>query len=320
MKPRGNSAGLTLIELLVVIALVGIVAAIALPVLLNTVTKAQTKADTTSAAELAAFTNWSAGYSIADVGGHRIAYEDTNGNGTYDADGTEEIVAQIRIGGAPATTTGPPAATASWAVSDSVVRDAIRASLGLPGDHALTGADAQNLTELALDDVSADVSLNGLQWATNLTRIYATSGAGVRPASPAQVTLGDAVRAPNLAAIEIYYLRVADLSGLVHSTQLTELALYGTQSSNISSISNLSNLAQLTLVNLPVTDLSPLSGMDSLVWLNLVGSSASDASPLSGLTRLGTLMTGGSNLSTSSLNALQAQLPGLHIDRAYIEY
>ena len=59
-----NEEGLTLIELLVVIALVGIVAAISLPILLNTVENAQNKADDTSAAEVENFTSdWTtAGY------------------------------------------------------------------------------------------------------------------------------------------------------------------------------------------------------------------------------------------------------------------
>ena len=65
-----NEEGLTLIELLIVIALVGIVSAIALPILFNTVSDSKTKADNVSADERANFqTQWSAaGYDVVANG------------------------------------------------------------------------------------------------------------------------------------------------------------------------------------------------------------------------------------------------------------
>lgn len=65
-----NEDGLTLIELLVVIALVGIVAAISLPILLNTVQTSQTKADAASATDVTNFKHdeLTAGYLLLQGG------------------------------------------------------------------------------------------------------------------------------------------------------------------------------------------------------------------------------------------------------------
>lgn len=101
-----NEEGLTLIELLVVIALVGIVAAISLPILLNTVTKAQTKADTNTTANVDNFkADWTtAGFELVQgvVGGGTSAKglvagaTDPKVIYAVDVDGDNSIQAQIK--------------------------------------------------------------------------------------------------------------------------------------------------------------------------------------------------------------------------------
>ena len=86
MAKFSREEGLTLVELLVVIALVGVVASIALPILINTVANAQASADAQSTANRAAFSSdWStAGYSVV-----------ANGNGFAATDASGATVATI---------------------------------------------------------------------------------------------------------------------------------------------------------------------------------------------------------------------------------
>lgn len=96
-----NDEGLTLIELLVVIALVGVVATISLPILINTVQTAQSNADATSVSQRASFaSDWTtAGYAVADglvansEDAFTVAYMDADGDNVQDAG--EETVAKI---------------------------------------------------------------------------------------------------------------------------------------------------------------------------------------------------------------------------------
>lgn len=73
---RSSDEGLTLVELLVVIALVGVVAAIALPILINAVERAQVQVDAASEVELQKFVeDWgSAGAKFGKVGDEVSAY------------------------------------------------------------------------------------------------------------------------------------------------------------------------------------------------------------------------------------------------------
>lgn len=73
--------GLTLVELLVVIALVGVVAAIALPILTNVLSGAQTDADANSGTNVAQFeSDWTAaGYTLKTDSGVIYATDGANG-------------------------------------------------------------------------------------------------------------------------------------------------------------------------------------------------------------------------------------------------
>ncbi len=115
-KPvRRGERGLTLIELLIVIALIGIVAGIGLPILLNVLTGAKTSATTDSNNGITKFVNdWAqAGYSVNYVGsadplgeqygGDMIAYTDVNGNKTPDVG--EPVIAEIKGGSVSFNTT-----------------------------------------------------------------------------------------------------------------------------------------------------------------------------------------------------------------------
>lgn len=100
--------GLTLVELLVVIALVGVVASIALPILINSVSKAQTSADSATKLEVEKFArDWtSAGYEIdvtqgsgnkgSGAEGKLIAYE-VDGPGTTVGDPATDKVAEVSL-------------------------------------------------------------------------------------------------------------------------------------------------------------------------------------------------------------------------------
>lgn len=80
--------GLTLVELLVVIALVGVVAAIALPIVSNVLGGAQADADANSATNIAQFnSDWAAaGYDLSTVNGTIYATDPDTG----------ETIAQIK--------------------------------------------------------------------------------------------------------------------------------------------------------------------------------------------------------------------------------
>ncbi len=106
-----NEKGLTLIELLIVIALVAIVAAIALPILLNVLSGAKTSAAADSTNGVAKFIqDWSsAGYNVNYVdptdptfgskfGGDMVAYTDADGNGVLSSG--DSVIAQISGGNA----------------------------------------------------------------------------------------------------------------------------------------------------------------------------------------------------------------------------
>lgn len=103
---NGQEEGVTLIELLIVIALVGLVAAIAVSIIIPVNAGAQAAADKDTQTNLAQFVNqWSqSGYTVSYIGstdstmGTRyenteIAYTDLNGNGMPDPG--EPIIAYI---------------------------------------------------------------------------------------------------------------------------------------------------------------------------------------------------------------------------------
>lgn len=89
-KNRKAEEGLTLVELLVVIALVGVVAAIALPIVSNVLAGAQADADTNSTENINKFnTDWAAaGYNLSTVNGIIYATDKTDGS----------TIAQIKAG------------------------------------------------------------------------------------------------------------------------------------------------------------------------------------------------------------------------------
>ena len=86
MKELSNDGGLTLVELLIVIALVGIVAAIAVPVLVGALDQASMKAEGTSALERARFVeSWTSS-------GYRV---ESNGQGWDAFNSQDELIASI---------------------------------------------------------------------------------------------------------------------------------------------------------------------------------------------------------------------------------
>lgn len=104
--------GLTLVELLVVIALVGVVASISLPILINTVQNAQTTANSQSADEIEKFANdwYTAGFELqVTAGSGSVSYleaVDTKSNVvakiTID---TDRVTYTEGLNGAPGTAT-----------------------------------------------------------------------------------------------------------------------------------------------------------------------------------------------------------------------
>ena len=165
--------------------------------------------------------------------------------------------------GATAARSPTPATSASLAVEvpDATLSAYIRAELGLAAEAPITQGDMANLTRLdaaehagAVDGVIAN--LTGLEFATNLARLYL----------------------PNNA--------IADISALSGLTSLGDLRLNGNEITDISALAGLTRLSTLWLQDNEITELSALSGMQQLTWLRLSGNAITDVSPLADIITL----------------------------------
>jgi Leucine-rich repeat (LRR) protein len=74
---------------------------------------------------------------------------------------------------------------------------------------------------------------------------------------------------PALAALDLSFTQVTDLSPLPHLPALARLSLGGTQVTDLSPLAHLSALADLSLAHTQVTDLSPLAALTGIERLDI---------------------------------------------------
>ena len=138
-QPGKSSRGFSLVELIIVIAIIIVVAALALPILLNTVANIRLRAAAgelsglmQEARILAAKKNTVYDIKFTTVAGIQTAYVDTNLNGAYDAG--EPIT---EFDGAVTPASGPPAGSAGQPTAYTLSGDS---STGTPFDNRNTVA------------------------------------------------------------------------------------------------------------------------------------------------------------------------------------
>ena len=161
--------------------------------------------------------------------------------------------------------------------ADANLKAAVESALGISNP---TPTDMLLLTSLSAGSCDV-IDLTGIEYATNLTRLY------------------------------LSYNEISDITALSGLTNLTELYLYYNQISDISALSGLINLTQLWLLQNQISDISALSGLINLSWLILGNNQISDISALSEMTNLSWLVMGGNPLN---LDAYCTYLPLIRVN------
>jgi internalin A len=192
-------------------------------------------------------------------------------------------------------------ATFSDANLEAVVRDA----LGIDQITDITCEQAQGLTELRLFLGEGITNLNGLDFFTNLRRIF-LSGNTISDLTPL-------ASLPQLTFLELYDNSISNLSPLAGLTQLTTLILGLNSISDLTPLAELTQLTELRLDENLISDITPLAGLTQLTFLELGGTSISNLSPLAGLTQLDSLGLGGNSISDITPLAGLTQLTFLEL-------
>src|SRR5436190_929947 len=168
----------------------------------------------------------------------------------------------------------------NFAIPDAALSNSISGALGRTGGD-LTSVDLLELTSLSVSDQGI-VDLSGLQWATNLSRLYLLSS------SVSNLT---ALRAlTNLTLLSLSSNLVTDISPLAVLTNLSYLDLGSNPVTNYAALAALTNLTTLLLEGNSISDLNFLTNLTELVTLDLDINKITDVSPLIGLTNLNTLL------------------------------
>ena len=155
-------------------------------------------------------------------------------------------------------------------IPDPNLRAIIETALGIAAGAIITTADMATLTG-TLDARWSNISdLTGLEYATNLTKLY------------------------------LYDNEISDISAVSGLTNLTNLSLGNNRISDISAVSGLTNLIGLSFSYNPISDISALSGLTNLEALWLHRNEISDISAVSGLTKLKELWLGYNRISDIS--------------------
>jgi len=218
--------------------------------------------------------------------------------------------------GAASPATSPTAAAASpvvcptpntpdgaVAVTDSVLRAAINATLNKAPGSAVTAAEMAELTSVAVQaspDGGRVVSLSGLEHAANLTELD-LHGHSVSDISPLAcldklnslglgantITDIDPLKGlSSLTTVDVSNNQISDISALSAHSALAALDLSGNNIASVASLSQLSSLRSLNLGRNQITGLGPLRGLSSLERLYLYDNQITDLVPLADLSSL----------------------------------
>ena len=195
----------------------------------------------------------------------------------------------------------------TW-MPDANLRAAVRSALGIQTGRALTQGAMTDLTTLIARGTSSsnEISdLSGLEYATNLTRLFLSSNP-ISDLTPlkgltalTQLELDSmpitdltplkgltALTKLNLSRPDHVKYHISDITPLAGLTALTELILNGNYISDLTPLKGLTALKKLDISRNKASDLTPLSGLTTLTHLYLSRNQISDVTPLAGLTAL----------------------------------
>ena len=165
----------------------------------------------------------------------------------------------------PGVTTAP-AATGNVVIPDAKLAAAVRKTLGLGSNAAITKQRMRGLTRLDARD-SQIKNLTGLEHATRLT------------------------------SLELRDNQVRNIRPLVNLKNLTELILDNNRVSDIRPLTNMKQLTWLLLGKNPISDFTPLTNLTELRGLSFWGNNVRDATLFAGLTKLTNLWLGLNKIS-----------------------
>lgn len=188
----------------------------------------------------------------------------------------------------------------------------VTAALGLSSTATVTRDNMLALTELNISN-TAITSLSGLEYATNLKRLYAQNSKISETATLSKLTgievvniSGVPVSSPNVAwAKDLKSLQQLYIRGLSGSVKLTDL----------SSLEALNGKLQvLDVADNPITSLTSIGKIKSLTMLDISGTSSTTLSPLESLTGLNVLLASKAKISTVSVPAKLTKLKRLDLN------
>ena len=226
-------------------------------------------------------------------------------------DGPPSNVATTRLATSP---------TATVAINDGGLRNALEQSLGVASGAVITQLDLATLVSLIAPRVHIS-DLTGLEHAINLTRLElrdnAISDVSMLGSLETLERLGlqnnaisDVSALGSLTFLRELHLAgnaIPDVSPLGSLESLTSLDLSYNATSDVSALGSLESLTGLFLSDNTISDVSPLGSLESLTWLWLGNNAVSDVSALGSLTSLRELHLAGNAISdVSALGSLES--------------
>ena len=176
-------------------------------------------------------------------------------------------------------------------IPDPNLRAAIAETLSKSPNAPITVEEMERLGKLDAQNRGIR-DLTGLQFATNLSRLYLKDNR-ISDLSPIAGLI-------NLRDLKLDYNLISDISPLRGLQNLIELDIVGNRVSNLSPLAGLINLKDLDLNDNNISDLSPIAGLINLGFLAFPNNNVSDQSPIAGLINLKTLYFWGNNISDLS--------------------
>ncbi len=166
-------------------------------------------------------------------------------------------------------------------IPDPILKSAICSQLGISSSSKVTVSQMKKLEGLAVQNKSSLKSLEGLEAAVNLQRLYVDN------------------------------CSITSTAPLAGAASLEVVNLSGNPISDISGLSGLENLQHVYLADTGISDLNPLLGSkDALMVLDVARTQVEDFSPLSSLQKL-TMLDVSDNANVSS--APLSDLTGLNL-------
>ncbi|MDR1563702.1 MAG: cell wall-binding repeat-containing protein [Oscillospiraceae bacterium] len=159
------------------------------------------------------------------------------------------------------------------------------------GDGEITQGELAKVTDLSIWGQAHLMSLEGLQYAVNLKKLWIDDGT-FKDLSPLSGLT-------QLTSLGLSWNWIEDISPLSGLTNLTNLELGDNQITDISPLANLTGLTTLTLFSNKIEDISALSNLQTLESLEIYNNRISDLTPLSNLTSLKTLDINNNYLAAS---------------------